>query len=216
MELTRTAREVAAPEPRGSTSKAGVLAAAEKVFAAKGFAAASLDDIANILGIRRPSLLHYYPSKRLLYDAVEQSIFDALSGQIEAMPEIADHFDHLIALLDLWLDFMSARPTAARIILRNASDLVARSANPMDFSEAVVARFDGIVRAGVEAGQFLPVSPVLLINIVGTSLLHFVCNADSFGPARAYDFRDPATRSRFMSMVTDTARTLLVRPTEAG
>jgi TetR/AcrR family transcriptional regulator len=208
MERTRTTSQTVA-KPRGNTSKAAVLTAAEEVFANRGFAAASLDEIAEKLGIRRPSLLHHYSSKRLLYDAVEQDIFDAMCERMASMEEASTHFDALIALLNLWLDFMSARPSAARIILRNASDLVARSANPMDFAEVVFARFERIILAGAAAGEFAPVRPVLLIHIVSTSLLHFICNADNFGPTRDYDYRDQATREEFMAMITQTARTLL-------
>jgi TetR/AcrR family transcriptional regulator len=209
MERTRNTSHPVA-KPRGNTSKAAVLTAAEEVFANRGFAAASLDEIAEKLGIRRPSLLHHYSSKRLLYDAVEQDIFDAMCERMASMEEASTHFDALIALLNLWLDFMSARPSAARIILRNASDLVARSANPMDFAEVVFARFERIILAGAAAGEFALVRPVLLIHIVSTSLLHFICNADNFGPTRDYDYRDQATREEFMAMITQTARTLLI------
>ena len=55
---------------RAERTRRAVLDAGEELFAERGFEATRLEDIAVRVGIRRASLVYYFPDKRRLYDAV--------------------------------------------------------------------------------------------------------------------------------------------------
>lgn len=197
----------AARQPRGDATRQSILDAAERIFADLGYAAARLEDVAQAVGIRRPSIVYYFPGKQQLYDEVEADIFASMhSFVLERMNGVTDPMARLLALLDAWLDFMVGRPTAARIIQRLIADVGPRGDDPVQFSETALRDIEAVVAAGVATGAFRPVSAMLLLNGVAGGALFYVCNAGQLGSARSYDPADPAELERFRALLHTLAR----------
>ncbi|MFQ5558755.1 MAG: TetR/AcrR family transcriptional regulator [Acidimicrobiales bacterium] len=70
----------------GSDTKRRILDAALTAFGGEGYAATSLDDLAHRLGVRKQTILYWFPSKSVLFQAV---IDDAAVDLVTAFDEAA-------------------------------------------------------------------------------------------------------------------------------
>ena len=187
---------------RGEATRQAILDAAETIFAEVGFTTARLEDVAAVVGIRRPSIVYYFSNKQDLYDAVEEDIFAGMHRV--ALARMAQHdkpLDKLLGLLDGWLDFLVARPSAARIIQRLVADVTPRAGNPTQFSNILLRDVETVVNEGVAAGDFRPVRPMHVVNAVGSSSLFYVCNGKQLGSSRSYDAADPEELESFRELL---------------
>ena len=108
---------------RAERTRASILAEAEALFAEKGFAATRLEDVAENVGIRRASIVYYFKDKRDLYDAVLEDVFRELFDRIEAaLSSPAAILARIEDCVNAWVDFVSHRPSFARILLREVAD----------------------------------------------------------------------------------------------
>ena len=211
--MMMTATRPTIRQPRGDATRIQILDAAERIFADIGYAAARLDHVAEAVGIRRPSILYYFPGKQQLYDEVEADIFASMhSFVLNRTDGVTDPMERLLALLDAWLDFLVSRPTAARIIQRLIADSAAYGNNPVRFSESALQDLEDVVATGVASGQFQPVSAMVLLNTVAGGALHYVCNAHQLGPTRSYDPAAPAQLAEFRSMMHRLAKAAVAPP----
>ncbi len=100
-----------------------ILSSATRMFARRGYAATSLQTIADEVGIRKPSLLYHFPSK----EALRESVLDhVIQHWNEAVPRLVTtvssgrgRFDGLTREL---VRFFEEDPDRARLVLRELMD----------------------------------------------------------------------------------------------
>lgn len=75
--------------PRGSNTdvrREMIVAAAVRVFAYRGYDAATLQEVGDLVGITRPAVHHYFPGKASLYRAALDRAYDIALTPAEAHP----------------------------------------------------------------------------------------------------------------------------------
>jgi TetR/AcrR family transcriptional regulator len=165
--------ELARPRRRGSDTRAEILAAAERYFAEHGFEATRLEDIATEVGIRRAAIFYHFSDKQELYGAVLDEVF---ANWMAALPTGGSPAERLEASLIGWIDYVSRRPTVARLILREAA--TARPGVVSRFvraGSAPVEWFRSVIDEGVASGELKPIiEPYRFMSLMGaTTVFHF-------------------------------------------
>jgi AcrR family transcriptional regulator len=123
--VRKTALDKAREAP-GST-KARILAAAEEVFAARGFQGASTRDIAARAGVNISSLHYHWESKETLYFTVFRDVFDRIVDLLEntLAPLIArgGSSRHVVErTMGALFDFFADHPNVPKLLMRRIVD----------------------------------------------------------------------------------------------
>jgi AcrR family transcriptional regulator len=134
-----------------SDVRARAIAAATRLFAARGFDGTALQDIADEVGVTKPAVLHHFASKEHL----RQAVLDAMLAHWQAvLPRLllaatgsGDRFDAVFGELHR---FFAADADRARIVLREALD---RPAELRKLLRGPVRPWLGAVAAYVRAGR---------------------------------------------------------------
>jgi TetR/AcrR family transcriptional regulator len=100
-----------------------ILDVALQQFADHGYAGVSLNDIAEAVGIKKPSILHHFSSKEALYRAVILDEFaDWVLLMSDAIAKNVNGWDQVEQLLRAAFTFFEQHPYFVRIARREALD----------------------------------------------------------------------------------------------
>jgi AcrR family transcriptional regulator len=136
--------------------EAEILQAARQVFARRGFADASMEEIAQVAGLAKGTLYLYYPSKRDLYRAALRAglvaLCDALEAAVTAEPTLSRRVEAYVSTkvthFDEHRDFF-------RIYLAESGQAACGAMDPdfRDLSLRQSRMLEAAIRAGIKRGE---------------------------------------------------------------
>jgi AcrR family transcriptional regulator len=149
--------------------RASLLDAASVVFAAKGYHAAAMDDIAEAGGVSKPVLYQHFPSKLDLYLALLDASCDSLVEVVREALATNDHnADRVVATMGAFYAFVSSSSGEFRFVFE--SDLTSETAvqeRLWRVNEEIADLVAGVI---VEDTALPPEqSKLLAISLVGTA-----------------------------------------------
>jgi TetR/AcrR family transcriptional regulator len=172
----------------GQGRRRSIIEEAIRCFGREGYHGTSLDTVARAVGVRKQTLLYYFPTKEALLEAclaaagerLAEALTDALAGK-ETYWEQAEAVIHAVfSLAEAWPEF----PMFVREAGRLGPEAFERFASVLD---PLRVRAMAFLQAGMDQGDIRKQDPALLLftlytGVVGSlteaSVLHAVVGAD--------------------------------------
>jgi len=156
--------------------KTRLLNAATRLFGTRGYEATSIQAIAEAVGVRKQSLLHHYPSKEALREAVVESTMQHWRDELPGLLAHARGEDRFSAMANAVVAFFREDPSRARLALREMLDRPAavRTALRSHLSPYVgmlaeyirMGQQSGIIRVDVNAEAYLVQALLMIVATV--------------------------------------------------
>ncbi len=155
---------VAAPVRAARRTPDRILDVAMVEFGTRGYEATSLDDLAGRLGIRKQTILYWFPSKDVLLEAVVDRCADEVTERLVAGLVTAEEgFGRIEAMVRVMFR-LAARHPAMLGFLREVTRLGPPSSTRLlDRLEPLVSRASGFLEAEMTAGRMRRHDPRLLL-----------------------------------------------------
>ncbi len=195
-----------------SSTKARILAAAQAVFAARGFTGASTREIAAAAGVNISSLHYHWESKETLYVAVFEDVYDRivaiLGAAIPPLPRQGGRnlVDESVGSL---FDFFADNPDLAKLLVRRQLEAEESTA---DIEQEILLpawrRFAQWTyeHSGIEASQQ---SMSIFMLTLYSVLLQFMLDSRQFAVLLGGNLGDPQVRGRVRAHLVALVHTLL-------
>jgi AcrR family transcriptional regulator len=197
--------------------RARIVAEASRLYAAGGYAGLSFGTLAARVGITKPTVFHYFPTK----DALAIAVFDALGERLEGRARVwfdappASYAARLERALRGLVEFYGDDPVNAQLVCHGLLEVERLRARRAAGAESLavfaefVREFEAFIDAGIAAGEFHPDRALGTIVSIGGVVL-FECMLPA-AARRRYGGRDTTLADRADEVVAFVRRAV-VRP----
>jgi TetR/AcrR family transcriptional regulator len=148
------------PSGKAERTRSTILAAAEELFATRGYAATRLEDVADTVGLTRAALFYYFRDKQALYDAMLENAFGSFTAHLNSVLTAAKGSitERIELAVEAWVDAIAARPSLARLILRYVADVTEQPQRDLlSTNDRMLLNFWSLFEQGRKSGELRPV-----------------------------------------------------------
>lgn len=150
-------------EPKRTTADR-ILVAAMAEFGTRGYEATSLDDLARVLGIRKQTILYWYPSKEALLEAVVDRCGEEVTGRLErGLASAGEGFERVEAIVRVMFRLAARHPTMLGFMREVTRLGPPASSRLLTQLQPLVDRAAGYLEDEMDAGRMRRHDPRLLL-----------------------------------------------------
>jgi AcrR family transcriptional regulator len=159
------------PNARRDLVEGQIFEHATRLFAERGFAATSLQDVARATGLTRQALYYYVRSKDDLLSRLVEELTQGPADELHAINADTDRtpLERLRAMAHAVALNQTRHPERFRLLVRSEAELPADLAAVYDTGRRAVLRaFTSVIDEGIRAGQVRPVDArVAALGVIG-------------------------------------------------
>lgn len=184
--------------PKGNRdTRERCLAAAEKLFAARGFTGTSLKDVCQKVGVTNASIIHYFGTKQKLYSCVLDRIADSartiLPAQLSEDPEPKA----VVRAVDRYVDWAFVHMHYAQLLLRELIENQERVAAARRLHmRPVISAYSDWIQEGQRQGKLADFDAEMFVYYFMGAVTHF-CAASRTIERMLEETSSVATLERF-------------------
>lgn len=151
-----------------------ILAAAELVFAERGFSGATTAEIAARAGLPKANIHYYFQTKADLYRRVLTGVLEAWLSAADAFELSTDPAEAMTRYIEAKMDLARSRPQGSRIF---ASEILRGAPEIQGFLETTLRDWvdsrGAVVRDWIAAGHLRPIEPRTLFYMIWATTQHY-------------------------------------------
>jgi len=151
-----------------------ILAAAETVFAERGFSGATMSMIAARAGAPKANIHYYFPTKEILYRAVVERVLTAWLDAARSFDMSDDPKEALTAYIGAKMDLAREMPLSSQIY---ASEMMRGAPVVQDYLDTTLSEWvrsrSSVVRRWVAEGKLRPIEPKYLFYMIWATTQHY-------------------------------------------
>ena len=149
-------------------SKALIVSNAIQLFSRKGYASASMDELAGMCGLNKAMVFYYFKNKKGLYEAVMLEVLEEIQRTIvEENKKHKRPEEELEGFIRTYAKFACSHPYLPALLLKELSDSGAMVPELLFSSmRQLFALFSDILKRGEEKGCFYDATPMILYFMV--------------------------------------------------
>jgi AcrR family transcriptional regulator len=142
------------------------MTAARALFAERGYAAVSADEIVSAAGLTRGALHHHFGDKAGLFRAVLEQLDAELTAEVaQAVADVPDTAGQMVVALRVFLD-LCQRPEVVRISLTDAPSVLGWDTWREIEAQHALGLIKDMIENGVAAGMITPQPVEVLAQLV--------------------------------------------------
>ena len=162
---------------RGPDARERILAAAESLFAVRGFEGVSTTQIAKVAGITQPLIHYHFKNKEALWKATISRLFSKLSQEFSAEVKMLPNKDdrrYLVEMMRCYVSFVARYPQYGQFIMREGVQDSERLQWMVDeWLKPMLGQFHDIYAKGTAEGWMKDIPFPQLIILITASASQF-------------------------------------------